>query len=415
MRTRLAILSLLSALAFQLSGPTRALSSDRYGLSAGDRMSLKVLEWRPDRGEPFEWPGLSGDYEVGAEGFLALPLIGFVPVEQRTVAEVAGEIGDKLQKQAGLAHALQVSLQVTRYRPFYVSGNVEKPGEYPFRPDLSVLEAVSLAGGAYREPQLEAQLERQLIEARGSERGLAGERAALLSERARLKAEAQDALSLEFPSDLGDGDTAAVAAAKAVQQSLFNSRKAELIARLQGLDESKRLFNAEVSTLQDKLRVLSHQAELNKAELDNVYDLLKKGLTTATRKLELEQSQNQIESTKLEYQLSVIRAQQGVATAERDKGDALNERKTKALSDLAAVEAKLAQNEISRATSVRLSGQAQSQLKREEARQPLLAGPTLYSVRRQGVDKPILVTETDFLVPGDVLKVGDGRSPDVSN
>ena len=130
-----------------LASRAGAAAADDYSLGAGDHLTLKVLEWRPDRGEPFEWPGFSGDYVIGADGALPLPIVGFVPAQGRTISEVSKTISQLLQKEAGLAHPLQVALQIVQYRPFYVYGGVEKPGEYAYRPGMTVLEAVSLAGG----------------------------------------------------------------------------------------------------------------------------------------------------------------------------------------------------------------------------------------------------------------------------
>jgi hypothetical protein len=167
--------------------------------------------------------------------------------------------------------------------------------------------------------------------------------------------------------------------------------------------------------LKEKLRVLSSQADLNKQELDNIYDLMKKGLTTEPRKIALQQDLDQIESTKLEYQLSIIRAQQGVANAERDKEDAVNARKSEALKEIATIDAKIAQNDSARATAIRLAREADTRLMREDDRALAEQSAPSYTVRRKGVEQPIRLAETDMLLPGDVLKVGDGRPADVSN
>jgi protein involved in polysaccharide export with SLBB domain len=382
-----------------------------YSLNAGDRLSLKVMEWRPDRGEAYEWPGISGEYAVGVDGAVLLPIVGPVSAGDRTVTDVAKDIGRKLQQQAGLANPLQVSLQIAQYRPCYVLGSVEKPGEYAYRPNLTVLEAVSLAGGMYRAQDVAMQLERQQIEANGALSGLASERRMLQTERARLQAEADNAHKIAFPQD-PDRTAAAV---QSVQQTLFDSRETTLNMRLQSFDETKRLYASEIDTLKEKLRVLSSQADLNKQELDNIYDLMKKGLTTEPRKIALQQDLDQIESTKLEYQLSIIRAQQGVANAERDKEDAVNARKSEALKEIATIDAKIAQNDSARATAIRLAREADTRLMREDDRALAEQSAPSYTVRRKGVEQPIRLAETDMLLPGDVLKVGDGRPADVSN
>jgi len=41
----------------------------------------------------------------------------------------------------------KVTVDVVTFRPFYVLGEVQKPGEYPFRSGLNVLSAIAIAGG----------------------------------------------------------------------------------------------------------------------------------------------------------------------------------------------------------------------------------------------------------------------------
>ncbi|HEY0466917.1 MAG TPA: SLBB domain-containing protein, partial [Polyangiaceae bacterium] len=40
-----------------------------------------------------------------------------------------------------------LSIEVINYRPFYIIGEVNKPGEYPYVNGMSILNAVALAGG----------------------------------------------------------------------------------------------------------------------------------------------------------------------------------------------------------------------------------------------------------------------------
>jgi exopolysaccharide production protein ExoF len=415
MRARLALPFLAPVFSLAVCFAGSAASADAYRVAAGDHLHLKILEWRADRGEPYEWPGFAGDYIVGADGALALPIVGFVPAEEKTVADLATGISALLQKQTGLAHSLQISLEIVQYRPCYVFGNVDKPGEYPFRPNLTVLEAVSLAGGAYRGPQNKLQLERDAIEARGAQREHESERTSLLASQARLLAEVSDAAQVAFPDELNVAGDRRSAAAKQVQLQLFDSHRTALKAKLQAFDEEKRLSSSEIDTLTKKMHTVGLQEDLNQSELDSIDTLRKKGLTTEPRKIALEQNREQLQSTRLDYELSIVRAQRDIATAERDKGDALTTRKNDALTELATVETEIAQNEEKRATAVRLAEQAEASLTRAQGGLGDRANPLVFAVQRKGVDHPILVSETDALQPGDVLKVSDSRANGLSN
>jgi polysaccharide export outer membrane protein len=113
-----------------------------YRLGAGDKVRILV----------YNEPNLTGEYTVNASGILSFPLIGEVTALDRTTAAVRDEIEQKLA--AGYLRAPQVSIDVLDYRPFYILGEVNKPGDYPYSAGLTVLRAVATASGfTYRADQ----------------------------------------------------------------------------------------------------------------------------------------------------------------------------------------------------------------------------------------------------------------------
>ena len=95
----------------------------------------------------------SGEFIVGAGGEISLPMLGRIEAAGHTAATLSDMIGARLQSEVGLVRKVQTSLEVTEHRPFYIAGGVDKPGEYPDRPGITVIEAISLAGGLYRKPR----------------------------------------------------------------------------------------------------------------------------------------------------------------------------------------------------------------------------------------------------------------------
>ena len=73
---------------------------------------------------------LSGDYSVDDGGYLRLPLIGQIKVAGLTLVELESTIADKYG--AGYLKSPKISAQVTSYRPFYIIGEVNKPGQYSY-------------------------------------------------------------------------------------------------------------------------------------------------------------------------------------------------------------------------------------------------------------------------------------------
>jgi polysaccharide export outer membrane protein len=106
-----------------------------YRLGAGDKLRMIV----------FGEENLTGEYVVSAEGRLALPLIGEVMAKDLSVGQLRQIIEEKYKQ--GYLKQPSVSLEVLTYRPFYILGEVNKPGEYPYTSGLTVMKAVATAQG----------------------------------------------------------------------------------------------------------------------------------------------------------------------------------------------------------------------------------------------------------------------------
>ena len=89
---------------------------------------------------------LGGQYDVDGSGLVRLPLIGEVQAAglrpARFRGESCGKLADIYLKDP------KVSVEVVNFRPFYIMGGVNKPGEYPYVNDMSILNAVALARAA---------------------------------------------------------------------------------------------------------------------------------------------------------------------------------------------------------------------------------------------------------------------------
>lgn len=118
---------------------TAAYSRVEYSLAAGDKLKITV----------FGEESLTADYVVSSAGDLSFPLLGDLAVGGKTLTQLQTEIARQLGQ--GYLNDPRVSVEVLNYRPFYILGEVDRPGEYPFNYDLTVEQAVALAGGySYR-------------------------------------------------------------------------------------------------------------------------------------------------------------------------------------------------------------------------------------------------------------------------
>jgi len=114
-----------------------AITSPQYQLGSGDRLS--IVFFGKHVGD------LSGEYEIDGAGRIPMPLVGSIRVQGLTVTEAEAAI--KAAYQPDYVKDPRLSIQVLNYRPFYIMGQVNSPGSYPYVNGITVLEAVVIAGG----------------------------------------------------------------------------------------------------------------------------------------------------------------------------------------------------------------------------------------------------------------------------
>src|SRR3981081_3773168 len=111
---------------------------DSNKLGPNDRVRITV----------FGQPTLTGEYTLDGNGVLAFPLIGNVPANGSTTIQLQQAIAAKLQPDY-LVNP-NVSAEVITRRPFFVIGEVQKPGNYSYVTSLTAINAVAMAGGFTR-------------------------------------------------------------------------------------------------------------------------------------------------------------------------------------------------------------------------------------------------------------------------
>jgi len=110
-------------------------SFDDYLLDSGDKVRVTV----------FGQTELSGEFNVDSSGRVALPLLEPVEARRKTTVEFARALEDMLRQT--LLRNPSVSVEITQYRPFFILGEVMRPGQYPYVNGLTVRAAAAIAGG----------------------------------------------------------------------------------------------------------------------------------------------------------------------------------------------------------------------------------------------------------------------------
>ena len=107
-----------------------------YRLGTGDKVHVTV----------FNEPDLSGDFTIDGQGYVRLPLVGQIEAAGLSTYGLENRIASAMVGGGYLLNP-KVSVEVTTYRPFYIIGDVAKPGEYPYVNGMSAPNAIALAGG----------------------------------------------------------------------------------------------------------------------------------------------------------------------------------------------------------------------------------------------------------------------------
>ena len=118
-----------------LTSLAAAQQATSYVLAPGDRIAISV----------FGQPDLSVEFTVSDNGVLSYPLLGEIRIAGQTMPEleqriVGGLRGDYLINP-------EVTVSMVEYRPFFLNGEIERPGSYPYQPGLTLEKALALGGG----------------------------------------------------------------------------------------------------------------------------------------------------------------------------------------------------------------------------------------------------------------------------
>ncbi|MCJ8517478.1 exopolysaccharide production protein ExoF [Pseudorhizobium tarimense] len=402
-RPKMAAIGLLaSALALAAAAPGQA-EETAYHLGVMDQVRIRVAEWQPAEGTIRDWSVIGGDYAVGPGGSISLPFIGELPVAGKTTGEVSKEIGQRLQSEFALRTEPSASVEIAKFRPVYLTGDVTTPGEYPYVPGMTVLKAVSLAGGL-RRADAGQRFARDFINASGNAAVYGSERGRLLARQARLLAEIEGADDIAMPASLEN-----VPDARALLESekaLMKSRRERYELQLKALADLRDLLQNEVKSLQQKAETQKEQLKLVQRDRERISRLSEQGLATSQRRLSIEERTADVESTLLDIDTASLRAKQDISKANQDEINLRNDWEAQRTKELQDTEAELEKLDLELNTSRQLMSEALAQ-SAEALKFDATKATIKYVVVREEGDgtKETAVTESTRLKPGDVVKV----------
>ncbi|WP_164887966.1 polysaccharide biosynthesis/export family protein [Mesorhizobium sp. M7A.F.Ca.CA.002.04.1.1] len=394
---------LATCLAMALVVPDMAAAGD-YRLGSQDKLTIRVAEWQTVEGTFRDWSAVNGEYTVGPSGTLSVPFAGELPASGKTTSEIATAIGEALQKKLALSDRPEASVEMAQFRPFYISGEVQNPGQFPYVPDLTVLKAISVAGGIRRNADYGPQLGKDLVTAKGNFDVSDDQRIRLIVRRARIDADMAGKASFDVPKEV-EGDPR-LPAIVADEMTILTADQKALKLKLEALDDLKGVLESEIESLQKKIVNQQQQVDLAQQQLASIGPLAQKGLIANARLLDSRQSVADLQGKILDYETAILTAKQSISKAKQDSIDAQNtlssnlataRQQTEADLNEAALKANMQKGLIAQATDpATVAAMTNDQ-------QPAL----LYSLVRNvdGKTSEIAAKEDTLVLPGDVIKV----------
>jgi len=218
-----------------------------YRLGPFDQLRVKIVALRASQAEVLEWNAINGEYTVGFGGRVSLPLIGEVQASDSTTRELAKILAQRLQTRLNIAQTLDATVEITKFRPFYIVGDVANSGEYSYRPGMTVIQALSIAGGLPRSHSIDVrQVDREIAAWTGELNQLSDEQTML-----RSQIEQQEKLLALVQQD---------------KQQVESKQRTGLVTEQRYMSTQRDLATAQSDLLRSKIRLqeIRHKMATNK-------------------------------------------------------------------------------------------------------------------------------------------------------
>ena len=285
----------------------------------------------PNKAEPFEmssaervsirfqgYSELTGEYRINSDNTISVPGLGRINVLGRTPAELEATLAERATKVTG--REAFITLEVSEYKPVFVSGYVSRPGSIPWKPGMSVLHAVTLMGGVFRATQENAGgivigADNEIVRLKRATSELKRTFATI----ARLEAERTEKDAIAVPDRL----VALVGKAEAErliaeQNTALVSRRVGLAAQLATLDRAKRLAEQEYDGLKSQSARIKDMLNVRREYKQKIEGLQAKGIVRADRGMEETAKVGDLEDRMTIVSVGMARVQGMIAGFDRD-------------------------------------------------------------------------------------------------
>ncbi len=365
-----------------------------YEIGPGDKLMIKF----------FQREELSGEFRVRADGNISLPLIGVLNASGRTPVELEGVISRKFFEIT--THNAFPVVDVVERRPFFVTGDVNRAGTYPYVPRMTVVHAVAIAGGIYRLPQAASQVI-DITREQWKLRSALADAALYLAKRERLRAQLNRDQSVVYPGRIAElvGKEQADRIAR-TQRRLFTQAQQWEKTQHEFLSNAVKLADEEIAALRTRLKSIDDTLTVHGDDLGMTKKLFKRGLARRNNLYEKKYAISNLKTLRANVLAEIKRAELKHNEAVKNLAEFWPNEERRLAAELDDVEADYQRSIRNIDASRHILGQTmQATLSAEQA---ALAGPVIkYAILRSNDGKVsrIEADELTRLLPGDVLKV----------
>ncbi len=360
-----------------------------YRLQPGDSIAIWVSEQE----------GLRRQVTIGPDGWLSFPLAGHLKGEGLSLEELEAALSERLRVYFKNSVNLTIMLQPNpmHLQTIYVAGDVMTPGAFPYRAGMTVLHAISVAGGRYRAVVSATDQDRVVTVWRAIE--VAQERERMTAARIkRLEAEIKGATFIDTTQEGGSDPLLAQ------EQVLMDARRQALATQEDARRQAGQLYGQGSAALREQVQAVERQIGLARQRYDTTARLIAKGGAEASRLIERESEIAELEGRLSQLKTEMAASDRAVVAEEARFKTLMEERKTQLLVELQ--EARRLQEETRAGIAnsegiLAIYGQNANAGSRGQTQE------LAYSIIRSagGTTGEIEATETSLVQPGDLVRV----------
>jgi exopolysaccharide production protein ExoF len=366
-----------------------AVAQTVYRLQPGDILQVWIAQ-EQDR---------NASIAIGPDGWTSYPLAGHIRGEGLTVPELEAALLERIKPFFKEAPNLTLMLQPrAQHQPLiYVTGDVVTPGEYPYRPDMTVLHGVSVAGGLYRTTMLPADQDRSVVVQREIE--LSETRVKQLKLLTlRLQAELAGQTTITS-SDFSSTDPLLLEEQRLLDDSIEANKRRDASQK-----QAREFRERNIKALSEQIETMATRLRLARLQLKRITGLITKGAAGGAMQTEQEGVIAELEGTNSGLKSAMVDAERARITEDAAFETTLHARRTRLLLDIQAAQREAQEKQASLEDSQRImkiyrEAATENQRKNERT--------LVYRILKvvDGKVTELDVNETSMLAPGDLLQV----------